>query len=211
MTTLIRDTDEANAKAANEALLREMEASLTLDEIATQMKPKAKERHGLTLYAIDREIAAILAENDDGELSNDALSRLNQLEIDRTRKLAGIVAVIRNKQSESESIDAEIKRLQAMKASPDNTVERLKTWMLDSMRLHGERKVDLGTLGKPSIRKNSQPTVRLADGADIHNVAPRFRRIIIELDKKAISDAFKAGELLPGEVECDFGEHLRLN
>lgn len=151
----------------------------------------------LTLYQIDAEIAAILAYSDEsGELMPDAVERLDQLEMDRVAKLTAIVA--------------EIARLKAMKAAPDNAVERLKSWMFESMVKHGETKIDCGALGKPRLQK-SPPSVRLADGADIHNVGSRFKRIIVELDKTAILAAFKAGELLPEEVDVVVGSHLRLN
>ena len=166
----------------------------------------------MTLYEIDSNIAALLTriDPDTGEIPDEVLQSLDQLEMDRKAKIAAVVAVIRNNAAQADIIGGEIERLKKMRAACTGTVDRLKDYVADSLRNHGERSIDCGSLGKPRLQRNGSPSISLAVGADLHELPARFRRIKLELDAGAIQQAFKLGEELPKEIIVVQGEHLRL-
>lgn len=65
-----------------------------------------------------------------------------------------IVSVILNIDSDINSIDSEIKRLQELKRVKKNTLDRLKSNIKDCMELLGTKKVET-ILGNISIRKSA--------------------------------------------------------
>ncbi|HBF5908416.1 TPA: siphovirus Gp157 family protein, partial [Clostridioides difficile] len=65
-----------------------------------------------------------------------------------------IVSVIINIDSDINSIDSEIKRLQELKKVKKNTLDRLKSNIKDCMELLGTKKVET-VLGNISIRKSA--------------------------------------------------------
>ncbi|MCU5933062.1 siphovirus Gp157 family protein, partial [Clostridioides difficile] len=65
-----------------------------------------------------------------------------------------IVSVIINIDSDINSIDSEIKRLQELKRVKKNTIDRLKSNIKDCMELLGTKKVET-ILGNISIRKSA--------------------------------------------------------
>ncbi|MBY1192423.1 siphovirus Gp157 family protein, partial [Clostridioides difficile] len=65
-----------------------------------------------------------------------------------------IVSVILNIDSDINSIDSEIKRLQELKRVKKNTLDRLKSNIKDCMELLGTKKVET-VLGNISIRKSA--------------------------------------------------------
>ncbi|EGT3823810.1 hypothetical protein DD109_15900, partial [Clostridioides difficile] len=65
-----------------------------------------------------------------------------------------IVSVILNIDSDINSIDSEIKRLQELKKVKKNTLDRLKSNIKDCMELLGTKKVET-VLGNISIRKSA--------------------------------------------------------
>jgi hypothetical protein len=92
-------------------------------------------------------------------------------------------------------IDAEIKRLQGLKKSKINKIDKLKTSLSDAMKTFGFDKFDLGIF-KLSFRKSS--SVEILEGAIIPD---EFKRVIPESfspDKAALKKALEAGESFEG-------------
>ena len=164
----------------------------------------------MTLYTIDTLIVHCLSCVDDetGEIPEAALIELENLEMDRVKKVSAIVAVIRNQQAVADMLEITIPRLKRMMAAPSNTVERLKSYIYSSMKLHGEKKIDCGPVGKPRIQANSQPSVKFT--GDVDTLEKKWQRITVELNKSAVVDAFKKGEEIPEHVTVETGDHLRL-
>jgi Siphovirus Gp157. len=164
----------------------------------------------MTLWEIDNAIvhALSLADDESGEIPDSALALLDQLEMERVAKITNVLAVIRNSQAQADAIDIEIARLQAMRSSPARTVERLKDYLFGSMMVHGETKIDCGAIGKPRIQKNSQPSIGFS--GEVGKLDERWKRVTVDLDKRALLEAYKAGEPLPEGVSVETGYHLRL-
>ena len=89
----------------------------------------------MTLYEIKREIEeaidAIFASVDEetGEVSEDAVNKLAELNAARDEKLDNIGAYIKNLMAEAEAIKAEEKKLADRRRVIENKVERLKAYV----------------------------------------------------------------------------------
>lgn len=161
----------------------------------------------MKLWEVDTRILNALSLADEsGELPPEAEALLDSLTIERMDKVTAIVAVIRNSKACALAAHAEKKRLEEIEQRHTKTAERLKAYLLQSMKTLGETKLFCGPLGSPRIQKNSAPSVKFA--GDVHELAGRWKRITVELDKQAVVAAFKAGEQLPDGVACEYGDHL---
>ena len=103
------------------------------------------------------EVTNLLIENG-GELTPELETRLQIAENDLKTKSVNYYHVIKQIEAETTLIDAEIKRLQELKKSRVNTVEKLENALLYSMNLHGIEKIDTETL-KISIRRSKSVEV----------------------------------------------------
>ena len=110
-------------------------------------------------------------------------------------KSTGIVAVIRNLESNIAAIDTEIKRLQELKKKKQNNITRLKEYTKECMELRGVKKLETD-LGNISIRK-SPPSVNVID----ENLIPLEyieTKQVMSIDKKLILSDLKDGLVIPG-------------
>ena len=103
------------------------------------------------------EVTNLLIENG-GELTPELETRLQIAENELKTKSVNYYHVIKQIEAETTLIDAEIKRLQELKKSRINTVEKLENSLLYSMKLHGIEKIDTDTL-KISIRRSKSVEV----------------------------------------------------
>lgn len=109
------------------------------------------------LFQLTADMAAIqdaLWENG-GELTPEIEEALTETDKSLVAKADGYGALIRSFDSAASSIDAEIKRLTALKKTATNAAERLKTRVLDAMQLNGFSKID-GTYTKFSLRRSER-------------------------------------------------------
>jgi len=92
------------------------------------------------IFQIEQEYLSIIAEIEelDGELTEELQSRLAINEESRTDKIQAYVNIIKIKQGEVKTIDEEIARLVKVKTSRENTIERLKSVLLQAVKLFGE-------------------------------------------------------------------------
>ena len=112
-------------------------------------------------------------------------------------KGTGIIAVIRNEESDIESIKAEIKRLQDLKKNKENRIENLKKYTKECLEDANIKKVST-SLGNMTVRKNP-PAVDVLDESLIPN---EYKKEVVEikLDKKAILADLKEGVVVEGAV-----------
>lgn len=110
-------------------------------------------------------------------------------------KGTGIIAVIRNEESDIEGIKAEIKRLQDLKKSKENRIENLKKYTKECLEDANIKKVST-SLGNMTVRKNP-PAVDVIDESLIPS---EYKREIVEVkvDKKAILADLKEGVVVEG-------------
>ena len=110
-------------------------------------------------------------------------------------KGTGIIAVIRNEESDIEGIKTEIKRLQDLKKSKENRIENLKKYTKECLEDANIKKVST-SLGNMTVRKNPA-SVEIIDESLISD---DYKRAIteIEVDKKAILADLKEGVVVEG-------------
>ncbi|MBF9863248.1 siphovirus Gp157 family protein, partial [Clostridioides difficile] len=96
-----------------------------------------------------------------------------------------IVSVILNIDSDINSIDSEIKRLQELKRVKKNTLDRLKSNIKDCMELLGTKKVET-VLGNISIRKSAGSLV-IEDEEKIPAIYKTVEQVV-KVDKNIIKD-----------------------
>ncbi|MCE0838032.1 siphovirus Gp157 family protein, partial [Clostridioides difficile] len=94
-----------------------------------------------------------------------------------------IVSVILNIDSDINSIDSEIKRLQELKRVKKNTLDRLKSNIKDCMELLGTKKVET-VLGNISIRKSAGSLV-IEDEEKIPAIYKTVEQVV-KVDKNTI-------------------------
>ncbi|EQE97840.1 siphovirus Gp157 family protein [Clostridioides difficile CD109] len=99
-----------------------------------------------------------------------------------------IVSVILNIDSDINSIDSEIKRLQELKRVKKNTLDRLKSNIKDCMELLGTKKVET-VLGNISIRKSAGSLV-IEDEEKIPAIYKTVEQVV-KVDKNTIKDLLK--------------------
>ena len=110
-------------------------------------------------------------------------------------KGTGIIAVIRNEESDIEGIKAEIERLQDLKKSKENRIENLKKYTKECLEDANIKKVST-SLGNMTVRKNPA-SVEIIDESLISD---DYKRAITEIkvDKKAILADLKEGVVVEG-------------
>jgi hypothetical protein len=110
-----------------------------------------------SLFQLTTDMSAIedaLWENG-GELTPEIEQALAETEASLATKSDNYGALIRNFESAASMIDAEIKRLTALKKTATNSSERLKNRVLDAMQANGFTKLD-GAYTKFSLRRSER-------------------------------------------------------
>ena len=118
----------------------------------------------------------------------------------------GIVSVIINIDSDINSIDSEIKRLQELKRVKKNTIDRLKSNIKDCMELLGTKKVET-VLGNISIRKSAGSLV-IEDEEKIPAIYKTVEQVV-KVDKNIIKDFIKKGHEVEG-CRIEYGTTLTI-
>ena len=148
----------------------------------------------MNLYEITREALelASLLETDELTPELEAALLINQ---DQLQAKAGNYAkVITNIQSDSDAIDAEIKRLKAMKDTKDRAVNRLKEALREAMMVSGIDKIE-SPLFKLSLRRSEAVEVDVVEALPNDFVT---RKVVVTADKVSIKEAIKRGENITG-------------
>jgi hypothetical protein len=148
----------------------------------------------MKLYEITQEaqyLAALLeTEELTPELEAELLINQEQLQI----KGINYAKVISNYQSESDAIDAEIKRLKTMKESRDKNVTWLTESLKKAMLVSGIEKIE-SPLFKISLRRSEAVEVEIPEALPIDW---QVKKITITADKVAIKKAIKEGYSITG-------------
>ena len=114
-------------------------------------------------------------------------------------KAQNIEYVARGAESHNLAIDAEIARLQALKAHRCKVAAGLRGYLLDNMQRAQIERIDC-PMFSISIRKNP-PSVDIFDALSIPNeymFTPEPKPVFTVPDKKLIAAAIKAGAEIPG-------------
>jgi hypothetical protein len=148
----------------------------------------------MNLYQITQEAQylAVLLETEEltPELEAELLINQEQLQ----SKGINYAKVIANYQSESDQIDAEIKRLKAMKESRDKKVTWLTESLKKAMLVSGIEKIE-SPLFKISLRRSEAVEVEIPEALPIDW---QVKKVTITADKVAIKKAIKEGYSITG-------------
>ena len=159
----------------------------------------------MTLYEIDQAIQYIVDNAIDAEtgeiLDEDLTAKLDELQMAREQKCENIGCFIKDLDAEAKAIREEEKALAVRRRIAENKAERLRGYL--AFCLKGER------FNTPrcsvQFRKN---TVVAVDENRLNEVPEKFLRYKDpEVDKKAVREALKAGEAVPG---CTLAESVSM-
>jgi len=148
----------------------------------------------MNLYEITQEIHNLDSLLESEQIDTDAYSdTLEIVKYELEKKADGLIKYFVNIDTQIEIIDSEIKRLQDLKKSKNNKVDRLKKYIVDNILLLNKTKVET-PLGNFSIRKSESVEV------DISMLHTKYLKQKIEYsaDKIAIKEAIKKGEKVDG-------------
>jgi hypothetical protein len=148
----------------------------------------------MNLYEITHEAQYLAALLETEELTPE-LEELLVINQEQLQAKAGNYAkVIANIQGDSDAIDAEIKRLKAMKESKDRAVTRLKDAVKNAMMVSGIDKIE-SPLFKLSLRRSESVEVEVPEALPIDW---QVKKVTITADKVAIKQAIKEGHSITG-------------
>lgn len=156
---------------------------------------------GLKLYEVTHQILEAQHETVDTD-------QLDALAIQFESKAIGCAIVTKNLNAEISAIESEIKRLQDLKATRQNNVDRLKAYVMSNMKAAGIDKISNGV---HQIRIQKSPLSITV--TDEHAVPVEFKAEVIEVkvDRKAIADAIKSTGVIPDGIDARQNEHLRIS
>lgn len=160
------------------------------------------------LYELTDEYLALWDSLNDPDADWDAAEeKLKGIEAALDSKVEACAKAIRGMESDAESIDVEIERLERRKRTLENKTQSLKNYVQSEMTAAGRNKVqtDLFTV---SVQ---QSPARLIVHAEADIPREYFKTIpeTVQLDKVAVRTALKAGNVVPG-CELAQGYHLRI-
>lgn len=163
----------------------------------------------LSLYNITNKFTELMSKAEEGELTEEEYNNLGEeLAIELQHKSAGIVGYIQNEEALIEAVDVQIKRLQELKKSKKNNLDRFYQYVKDNMDRLELPKIET-ELGIISIVKNPI-SVEIEDEEAIPE---KYKNVVIttNIDKTAIKNHFKeTGEIVAGTRIIDNKTSLRI-
>ena len=159
----------------------------------------------MKLYEITEQLENIkeLLENPEFADNADIAKALDAVQQDFDKKAENVVYVIKNTEGDIEVIDAEIKRLQAMKKQRQNGIEQIKNYLKHNMEATGTAKINC-PLFTISYRESKQSAVQLDEDLFLaNNCDETIVNIKITANKTEIKARLKAGEEIPGAKLVD--------
>ena len=156
----------------------------------------------MNLYELTTNQLALIQElvDNGGELTPELQAALEISKTELETKGLNYGFYIKKLDYEVDVIDAEIKRLQAMKSSRNNAIERLKTSLTTAMQVYEVNELKSPTL-KISFRKSESIEVE-----DVNSLPSEYKvvKVTEQADKVALKEAIKRGEEI-------FGVTLKVN
>lgn len=141
-----------------------------------------------SIYEIEQRILDCI-DFETGEILDS--EKLNALQVERSVKIENIVLWIKNLEYEASAIKDEESVLKQRRNNKENLAERLKDYvgrLLDGMKFETPK-------CRVSFRRSTQ--VNIIDETAIPSEYTKTE-IVTKIDKKAIGDALKGGELIDG-------------
>lgn len=110
-------------------------------------------------------------------------------------KEGNLLHINRNFKAEIETIDNEIKRLQAIKKAKQNAFDRYKGYVSDCLKKLGVKKVK-NTFG--TIYFTHTKSVQIDDSVDLSKLGEDYAKPTYTADKTALKKALENGEVIDG-------------
>ena len=156
-----------------------------------------------TLYKINENYLSLLndIENLQGEITPEIENALIINEKELKVKSTSYLAVITDKKTNIDLLEAEIKRLQAIKKTQQRIKDNLETRLLDAVKLYGNFEVGFTKFG---TRKSTIVTVE-----DVNTLPKDYKTIKVTetANKTKIKASLNAGESIKG---CELVNKLNL-
>lgn len=153
-----------------------------------------------SIYEIEQQILDCI-DFETGEILDS--EKLNALQVERSVKIENIVLWIKNLEYEASAIKDEESVLKQRRINKENLSERLKDYvgqLLDGMKFETPK-------CRVSFRRSTQ--VNIIDETAIPAEYTKTE-IVTKIDKKAIGDALKGGELIDGaELKENFNIQIK--
>ncbi len=156
-----------------------------------------------SLYEIDRELVELLENGftlacvdfETGVIDEEkAKAFLEELPLERERKIENIALFIKNLESDAEAIDGEIKKLTERKKAKERKVDNLKKYLTQSILTIGESKFETS---KVALSFRRSKTVIIDDESKIDKMFVK-EKIEYSIDKKAVKQALESGQAVEG-------------
>ena len=157
----------------------------------------------MNIYHIDNQLITFFESlPDTGEISEDAMVRLEQLQLERKEKQKNIILYKKNLDRGIEAIDNEIRHLEAMKRGQQNKSDRLMSLLEYSMG--DEQEVNFDTCG--AKYKKNPPRLVIEDESAVPD---RFRneKVVVTIDKVSLKKEIQDGLTVKG-VSIEQGRRL---
>lgn len=128
-----------------------------------------------------------------GEISEEGMAAIEQLQMDQQTKRENIACWIKNLRSDSEAIKAEAKAMTDRAKSCEHKADNLTRYL--AADLNGEK----FQTAKVAVSWRRSVSVEI-DEAEVPELPEQYirRKVSVEADKTAIKDALKAGEIIEG-------------
>lgn len=160
-----------------------------------------------TLYQLTDQMAEIEAmlEETGGEITPELEAVWNETSESLPQKVDGYNQVLRNLTAYAANLADEIKRLQGLKKTADNSAKRIKEHVLDCMETFGIQKLE-GNYCKMSLRSSTQTevdedSVLLPYLSRVEKLGlPSWITCELKINKTALKEAFKGKDVTPGGV-----------
>lgn len=163
----------------------------------------------LNLYNITNKFVDLMNRAEEGELTEQEYNQLGEeLALELQNKSTNIVGYIQNQNAFVEAIDVQIKRLQEMKKTKQNSIDSFKKYVKENMERLNLQKVET-EIGVLSIQNSPKASVEILNEDEIPN---KYKKIVQEtkIDKTAMAkDAKETGESIPG-TKVSIGTYLRI-
>lgn len=163
----------------------------------------------MTLYELTEELLALQEMAEDPDVNEQALAdTMEAVTGEIEDKAEGYAIVLKNLSAESDAIKAEIKRLQAKKTALENSSERIKRRLEESMKSCGKLKFKT-KLFSFGIQKNPA-ALKVADGLNVSDVPMEYLTFPAPIiNKDAVKKAIESGAEFSW-AKLEQGESLRI-
>lgn len=155
----------------------------------------------MKLYEMARDFAELYDNDMLLEEEPDAwFDTLTMIEDDFDHKAENIIVLIKSMTADAEELKAERQKLEQRQKVRENTVKRLKEYLLNTMQMIGRAKVE-SSKGTASVRKSPAALV-IEDERRLMEYLRRTNDDLLryrdpEFDKTAIKEALKDGKEIP--------------